>query len=122
MAEEEQIEEQENTLEAFSDTNPDPGLSEDALSDLLRIEENLPISWHGVRGCCDSDRVNSEVKQQFEAWLGRQVSAHSDRTLVNWGHGGGTANCSSSTGPWPNNDHHCRGGATITAFAEFAVK
>ena len=91
-------------------------------ADLLRVEEDLPMSWSGVSSCCDRERIDNECKAQFDSWLGRQVSGHPGHQMVNYGHGGGSVRCSQSNSGWPDNRRSCRAGVTVRAFAEFVEK
>lgn len=105
-------------LDAFEDQ--DESYDADHGLEVLRIEADLHVAWHGVRGCCSGGRPQREVDSRFNTWRGEQIGANPGRRYLRSGHGGGTARCSSSGGGgWPNPPESCRGGATVKAYIEF---
>jgi len=95
-------------------------LGVDTISDILRIEDDISVSWNGVRGCCADGRAQSEVNGRFSTWRGNKISENSSRRYRNSGYPGATAQCrSSGGGGWPNPPASCSGFVTIKAWIEF---
>lgn len=88
-------------------------------AEVLRIEEDVYASWSGVRGCCSGDTPNNNVRAAFTKWVQKKLYDYRDLRYIDYGHGGGTAHCSTSNSGWPENRTSCRGSATVKAYIEF---
>ncbi len=90
-----------------------------ATDEVLRIEEDVYARWSGVRGCCTGDTPNNNVKAAFAKWVQKKLYDYRDLRYIRYGHGGGTANCRTTTSGWPDNRTSCTGSATVKAYIEF---
>lgn len=87
--------------------------------DVLRIEETIATSWSGVSGCCDQETVDNNADAVFVAWVQKKLYEYRHLSYKTYGHGGGTAQCSSSRAPFPDNSRSCRGSISLDAYIEF---
>ena len=87
--------------------------------DVLRVEEDVYASWSGVSGCCSGDTPQKNVNAAFAKWVKDKLYQYRHLRYTRYGHGGGTAHCTTSTALWPDNRRSCRGSATVKGYIEF---
>lgn len=87
--------------------------------DILRIEEDVYASWKGVNGCCKGETPNNNLNIAITKWVKDKIFEYRDLRYVRYGHGGGTAKCTTSSSGFPDNRRRCRGSITVKAYIEF---
>ncbi len=88
-------------------------------SDVVRIEEQVPVSWNGVSSCDHTDRIQAEVNAAFRRWIERKLYEHRDWRYLRAGGKPGQVRCGSHKDPWTGKRScGCRG--ALPFWIEFA--
>jgi hypothetical protein len=116
-----ELTEETHTIEASHDSDELAEFAAKAApeQDVLRVEEDVYASWSGVSGCCSGDTAQRNVNAAFARWVQEKLYQYRHLRYTKYGHGGGTARCTTSTSPWPDNRRSCRGSATVKGYIEF---
>jgi len=109
---------QHQTLEKFNETTFKLDKLNQLDSDIVRIEETVPFSWSGVRGCNDNERAQSVYKEVLTNWVKDKMFEHRNWEWVRYGATEANGRCHESRDRWTNERScGCRGG--LKCYIEF---
>ncbi len=87
--------------------------------DIVRVEEIVTVSWHGVSSCDHSDRIQAEVRAALQRWMQAKLYEHRDWRYLRAGAKASTVRCRQWKEPWSGKRScGCSGG--IPFWIEFA--
>ena len=90
-----------------------------AKNEILRIEENVPVYWSGVTGCCSQSRIDSNCDSAYKSWVQKKLYEYRHLRWVRYGHPAARISCSSGRLGWPNDERWCRARTTLECYIEF---